>query len=76
LGLGGVKGSLLVRCHRVVNKGCRLSPSAFLLFAYIAPVVRIYRTRVLIHYMLEVDDFTSVDTTHNYTDYFIITYTS
>ena len=22
-------GSLLVRCHRVVNKGCRLSPSAF-----------------------------------------------
>ena len=25
-------GPLLVRCHRVVNKGCRLSPSASLRF--------------------------------------------
>ena len=25
-------GSLLVRCHRVVNKGCRLSPFASLQF--------------------------------------------
>ena len=37
--------TLLVRCHRVVNKGSRLLPSAslrFLLFAYIAPCVRAF----------------------------------
>ena len=27
-------GSLLVCCHRVVNKGCRLSPSAFPVFSH------------------------------------------
>jgi len=43
------------RCHRVVNKGCRLSPSTslssswFLLLAYIAPVVGTRRTRRLGH---------------------------
>jgi len=46
------------RCHRVVNKGCRLSlstsPSSswFLLLAYIAPFVGIHRTRRLGHLVL------------------------
>jgi len=45
------------RSHRVVNKGCRLSPStslssSWLLLAYIAPVVGIYRTRRLGHLSL------------------------
>jgi len=45
-------------CRHVVNKGCRLSPSTslsslwFLLLAYIAPVVGIYRTRRLGYLLL------------------------
>jgi len=45
-------------CCLVVNKGCRLLPSAslpslwFLLLAYIAPVVGINRTRCLIYLSL------------------------
>ena len=45
-------GSLLVPCHRVVNKGRRLSPSThiglwFLLFAYIAPCCCTHSLRYL-----------------------------